>query len=111
LIGIDNLLDLIMCCIDHPAAANQVFLAADGEDLSTTELLRGLGLAMGKPARLIALPAGLLRFGATLLGKKAVAQRLLGSLQVDIGKANELLDWRPPFTVKEGLRRCFEPSH
>lgn len=108
LVGIDNLVDLIIRCIDHPAAANQVFLAGDGDDLSTTELLHGVGKAMGKPARLIPVPAGLLQFGATLLGKKAMAQRLLGSLQVDISKTCELLDWKPPYTVEEGLRRCFE---
>lgn len=111
LVGIDNLIDLIIRCIDHPAAANQVFLAGDGEDLSTTELLRGVGKAMGKPARLIPVPAGLLQFGATLLGKKAMAQRLLGSLQVDISKTCELLDWKPPYTVEEGLKRCFERSN
>ncbi|MCQ4277077.1 UDP-glucose 4-epimerase family protein [Stutzerimonas degradans] len=110
LVGIDNLIDLIIRCIDHPAAANQVFLAGDGEDLSTTELLRGVGKAMGKPARLIPVPAGLLQLGATVLGKKAMAQRLLGSLQVDISKTCELLDWKPPYTVEEGLRRCFEPT-
>ncbi len=110
LVGIDNLVDLIIRCIDHPAAANQVFLAGDGEDLSTTELLRGVGRAMGKPARLIPVPAGLLQLGATVLGKKAMAQRLLGSLQVDISKTCELLDWKPPYTVEEGLRRCFEPT-
>lgn len=111
LVGIDNLVDLIVHCIDHPAAANQVFLAGDGEDLSTTELLRGVGKAMGKSARLIPVPAGLLQFGATLLGRKAMAQRLLGSLQVDISKTCELLDWKPPYTVEEGLRRCFERSN
>lgn len=111
LVGIDNLVDLIIRCIDHPAAANQVFLAGDGEDLSTSELLRGVGQAMGKPARLIPVPAGLLQFGARLLGKKAMAQRLLGSLQVDISKTCELLDWKPPYTVEEGLRRCFERSN
>lgn len=111
LVGIDNLVDLIIRCIDHPAAANQVFLAGDGEDLSTTELLRGVGKAMGKPARLIPVPAGMLQLGASLLGKKAMAQRLLGSLQVDICKTCELLDWKPPYTVEEGLRRCFERSN
>lgn len=111
LVGIDNLVDLIIRCIDHPAAANQVFLAGDGADLSTTELLREVGRAMGKPARLIPVPAVLLQLGATLLDKKAMAQRLLGSLQVDISKTCELLDWKPPYTVEEGLRRCFEPSN
>ena len=111
LVGIDNLVDLIIRCIDHPAAANEVFLAGDGEDLSTTDLLRRVGEAMGKPARLIPVPASMLQFGATLLGKKAMAQRLLGSLQVDISKTCELLDWKPPYTVQEGLKRCFERSN
>jgi len=111
LVGIDNLVDLIIRCIDHPAATNQVFLAGDGEDLSTTELLRGVGNAMGKPTRLIPVSAGLLQLGATLLGRKDMAQRLLGSLQVDISKTCELLDWKPPYTVEEGLRRCFERSN
>lgn len=107
LVALDNLVDLIITCIDHPAAANQVFLAGDGQDVSTTELLRGVGRAMGKPARLIPVPAGMLTFGAGLLGKKAVAQRLLGSLQVDISKARNLLGWEPPLSVEDGLRRCF----
>lgn len=111
LVALDNLVDLIITCIDYPAAANQVFLAGDGEYLSTTELLRGIGKAMGKPARLIPVPSGLLMFGASLLGKKAVAQRLLGSLQVDISKARNLLGWEPPLSVEEGLRRCFDSEN
>ena len=111
LVSVWNLVDLIRVCIDHPAAANQVFLAGDGQDVSTTELLRGVGRAMGKPARLIPVPAGMLMFGAGLLGKKAVAQRLLGSLQVDISKARNLLGWEPPLSVEEGLRRCFDSEN
>lgn len=111
LVGVDNLIDLIIQCIDHPAAGNEIFLAGDGQDLSTTELLRGVANAMGKPARLIPVPAGLLQSGATVLGKKDTAQRLLGSLQVDISKTRKLLGWAPPYTVEEGLRRCFESSN
>ena len=110
LVGIDNLVDLIIRCIDHPAAANQVFLAGDGEDLSTAELLRSVAEAMGRPARLIPVPVSLLSLGATLLGKQEVARRLLGSLQVDISKAREVLGWEPPVSVKEGLRRCVRDS-
>lgn len=108
LVAVDNLVDLIITCIDHPAAANQVFLAGDGQDLSTTELLRGVARAMDKPSRLIPVPSSLLMLGAALLGKKAVAQRLLGSLQVDISKARNLLGWEPPVSVEEGLKRCFK---
>lgn len=107
LVALDNLVDLIVTCVEHPAAANEVFLVGDGQDLSTTELLRGVGKAMGKPARLIPVSSDILMLGASLLGKKAVAQRLLGSLQVDISKARNVLGWGPPITVKEGLKRCF----
>ncbi len=107
-VGIDNLVSLITRCIEHPAAANRVFLATDGEDLSTAELLRRLAVACGRPCRLISVPTGLLHVGATLVGKKAFAQRLLGSLQADITKTCVLLDWDPPYTVAQGFRRCFE---
>jgi len=108
LVAIDNLVDLIIICIDHPAASNQVFLAGDGEDISTSDLLRGVAKAMNKPSRLIPVPSSVLMFAATVLGKRAVAQRVLGSLQVDISKTCELLGWLPPISFEEGLRRCFE---
>ena len=109
LVGLDNLVDLIVTCLDHPAAANQVFLASDGEDLSTTELLERIGRAMGKPTRLLPVPVWALQAGATLLGKGDVARRLLGSLQVDGSKTRELLGWEPPVSVDEGLRRAVAP--
>ena len=108
LIALDNLVDLIICCIDHPAAANQVFLAADGHDLSTTELFREVARAAGVPSYLVPIPSSLLMFGASMLGQKVVGQKLLGSLQVDIGKARDLLGWSPPVTVDVGLHRCLE---
>ena len=108
MIALDNLVDLIITCIDHPNAANQVFLASDGQDLSTTELLQGLAQAMGTPSRLLPIPGALLSLAASVLGKKSIADRLLGSLQVDISKTRDLLNWAPPISVDEGLRRCFE---
>lgn len=109
LVGLDNLLDLIVACVEHPGAANQVFLAGDGEDMSTAELLERLGMALGRPARLLPVPVWLMNGAATLLGKRAVAQRMLGSLQVDIGKARDVLGWSPPVGVDEGLRRAAAP--
>ncbi len=106
LVGIDNLVDFIITCMEHPAAANQVFLISDGEDLSTTELLRRAGQAMGRPARLIPVPPAILQRGAAMLGEKDMARRLLGSLQVDISKACNLLGWKPVATVDQGLKRC-----
>ena len=108
LVALDNLVDLMVTCIDHPAAANQIFLASDGEDLSTTELLRRMGMALGKPARLLPVPSWLIKSGAAILGKQALAQRLCGSLQVDINKNRELLGWVPPVSVDEALRRTAE---
>jgi len=105
LVALDNLIDLIVTCILHPAAANQTFLAGDGEDLSTTELLRRMAAALGKKAWLVPVPSFLLVWGASLVGKQAIAQRLCGSLQVDISKARELLGWKPPVNVDEGLRK------
>jgi nucleoside-diphosphate-sugar epimerase len=104
-VALGNLVDLIVTCIDHPAAANQIFLAGDGEDLSTTELLKRMAKALDRPARLIPVPVKVLELGAVLLGKRDVAQRLCGSLQVDISKARTLLGWNPPINVNEGLRR------
>ena len=106
LVALDNLVDLIVTCLTHPAAANQTFLVSDGEDVSTTELLRRMGQAMGRPARLIPVPASWLKLAATLVGKPDVAQRLCGSLQVDIEKTRRLLGWTPPLSLDEGLRRA-----
>lgn len=105
LVALDNLVDLIVTCIDHPAAANQTFLVSDGEDLSTTELLRRMGDALDTPARLIPVPTSLLQTGAALIGKREVAQRLCGSLQVDITKTCAVLGWSPIVGVDEALRK------
>ena len=106
LVAVDNLVDLIVTCITHPAAANRVFLVSDGEDLSTMELLRRMGQALGRTARLITVPTGLLKLGAILLRRPELYHRLCGSLQIDISATQGLLGWAPPVTVDEGLRRA-----
>lgn len=105
LVALENLVDLIGTCIGHPAAANQTFLVSDGEDVSTSELLRRLALALGKPARLLPVPAWMLRSAAALLSKGDVALRLCGSMQVDITKTKGLLNWTPPVSLDDGLAR------
>jgi nucleoside-diphosphate-sugar epimerase len=102
---IDNFVSMIIACINHPAAANQIFLVSDGEDLSTVELLHRMALALECPSKLIAVPAMLITLGAKLLGRADIAQRLCGSLQVDIKKTKDLLGWSPPVSVTEGLRQ------
>ena len=105
-ISVANLVDLITICVEHPAAANQTFLAGDGEDLSTPELLRRVALALGRPSHLFPVPQGVLRWIAVLLGKQTMMQRLCGSLQIDTGKARTVLGWTPPLTIDEGLRQA-----
>jgi nucleoside-diphosphate-sugar epimerase len=105
LVALDNLVDLITCCIHHPAAANQTFLVSDDRDLSTSDLLRQIGLALGKPARLLSVPVWLLDGLATGLGKRGISRRLCGSLQVDISKTRNMLGWTPPTTVEDAMLR------
>lgn len=105
MVGLDNLVSLLILCTYHPAAANQVFLVSDDDDLSTVDLIRSLGIALGRPAHLFPIPEVCLAYGARILGMRGFAQRLLGNLQVDITKTKELLNWHPPFTVKEGLQK------
>ncbi|MFT6466233.1 UDP-glucose 4-epimerase family protein [Halopseudomonas sp.] len=105
LVALDNLVDLIVTCTQHTAAANQTFLVSDGEDLSTTELLTRMSKALDRPMRLLPVPAGLLQLGGKLLGKDAVMQRLCGSLQVDISHTRQTLGWVPPVSVDSALRK------
>jgi nucleoside-diphosphate-sugar epimerase len=109
-VAIDNLVDLIVTCLSHSAAANQTFLVSDGEDISTADMLRRLGLMMGKPARLMPVPVVWLAFAAQWLGKGEMFESLCGSLQLDISKTCSLLDWKPPVSVDEGLRRAVQRS-
>lgn len=104
LLALENLVDLLRCCSIHPDAANQIFLVADGEDLSVTELLMRLGVALGKPAKLFSVSAGILEAMAALLGKRDHVKRLLGSLQVDDSKTRDILSWTPVVDVGEALR-------
>lgn len=105
LVGVDNLCDLIKTCLTHPGAANETFLVSDDHDLSTAELLRLVGHAIGHSARLWPLPTSWLLSGAAMIGKRGFARRLCGNLQVDIGKTKSLLGWAPPVEVETGLRR------
>ena len=108
LVALENLIDFIIHCIAHPKAANEVFLVSDEEDISTTQLLKKVAKALGKKANLLPIPVSLMSFAATLIGKKSVAERLFGSLQVDSAKARDLLDWKPVVKMDEQLRKTAE---
>lgn len=108
LVALDNLVDLICVCLSHPDAAGQVFLVSDGEDLSTTAMLRRISLALGKSPFLPSIPASWLMLAARMMGRPGIAQRLCGSLQVDISKNRDLLGWTPRTTVDAAFQKTVE---
>ncbi len=108
LVALDNLVDLVVVCLGHPAAAHQTFLVSDGEDISTADLMRRMGRALGRPSRVFYMPLLWLKWGAVVLNKPGLYQRLCGSLQLDIERTRQMLDWSPPLSVDEGLRRAAE---
>ncbi|MCJ1883433.1 NAD-dependent epimerase/dehydratase family protein [Pseudomonas sp. LA21] len=103
MIALDNLIELIATCVVHPAAAGELFLAADGDDLSTGDLVHILAEGMGRQARLFPMPARLLSIGATLVGKRAIYTQLCESLRVDASKARRLLGWQPRKSARQAL--------
>lgn len=108
LIYIENLVDFILLCTHHPKAANETFVIADGDDVSTTDLIKVIREASGNRPRLIPIPQTLLVWLLKCLGKHALATRLCGNLQIDITKAKTLLGWKPPYTFKEGIARTMQ---
>jgi nucleoside-diphosphate-sugar epimerase len=107
-VAVDNLVDLIVTCIDHPNAVNQTFLVSDDEKISTSNLLRKLTLAAGKKPWLIPVPVSFLKLIASIVGKKATVEKFSSSLTVDIEHTKNTLNWKPPITLEEGIHRCFK---
>lgn len=107
-VAIDNLVDLIVTCIDHPNAANQTFLVSDDEEISTSNLLKKLTLAAGKKPCLLPVPVTFLKLVASVFGKKAAIEKFSSSLTIDIEHTKKTLNWKPPITLDEGIRRCFK---
>ncbi|MDW5443946.1 SDR family oxidoreductase [Polaromonas sp. SM01] len=105
LVAIDNLVDLLMTCLVHPEAANQIFLVSDGEDLTVKELLQRIAATLGKPARLLAVPVFMLRVAGRISGSERIVNRLCDTLQVDMSKTQRLLAWTPPVSVDTALRK------
>lgn len=105
MVSLDNLVSLIITCIEHPNAANQVFLVSDGHDLSTAEMISKLSNACGKSSFMLPIPILFFNMVAKLLGKQAVIERLTGSLYVDISKTKKLLNWTPPQIIDDGFKQ------
>ncbi len=103
MVALDNLVDLLITCTHHPAASGQTFMVSDDSDVSIAELLRMLASAMGKRSILLPVPAGIIAGTTALFGKSAMANRILGSLQVDISHTKSTLGWKPVVTVQESI--------
>ncbi|MDC1454260.1 NAD-dependent epimerase/dehydratase family protein [Pelagibacteraceae bacterium] len=108
MIGMDNLVDLLIRCIDHPEASGKTFLASDGEDLSTPELIKIIASSIGKKANLFPLSISLLKFLGSIFGRREEINRLVGSLRIDNNYTKEILNWTPPVSVEEGIRRMVQ---
>jgi nucleoside-diphosphate-sugar epimerase len=105
LIGIDNLVDVLARCIEHPKAAGKTFLVSDGEDLSTTELINIIASELNRSVKLFWLPRAVLKFFGFILMKQSQIDRLIGSFQIDNRYVKEILNWTPPVSIEEGIKR------
>ena len=108
MIGIDNLVHLLNHCIDHPEASRKTFLASDNEDLSTPELIKLIASSMGKKANLFPFPIFILKLLGSVFGRRGEINRLVGSLRIDNRYTKEILNWTPPISVEEGIRRMIQ---
>ena len=102
-VAVENLVNFLVLCLDHPAAVNQIFFVSDGKDLSTTELLRCLAKKMSCPSRLVPIPQRLLEISLKTIGRQDLVSKLCKSFQVDIRKAQTFLGWQPIITIESGL--------
>lgn len=107
---VDNLVDLLIHCISHPNAANQIFLVSDDHNVSTSALLVSMIKAQGRKPMLIPIPVSLLQFVASVFGRRHLIDRLCDNLTVDISHTKDMLGWRPVVSFAEGIRRCFRLS-
>lgn len=105
LVSVDNLVDFIVTCIGHKDAKNEIFLISDDDDISTAGLLEEISKGLGVKNKAVNIPPKLINKAASAVGKSSVAQRLSGSLQVDISKAKTLLGWRPKYSTSESIRK------
>lgn len=108
LIGIDNLIDLIIHCIDYPEVSEKIFLASDGENLSTPELINLIASSMGRKANLFSFPISILKFLGVVFGRSKEINRLTGSLTIDNSYTKKILNWTPPISVEEGIKRMIK---
>jgi nucleoside-diphosphate-sugar epimerase len=104
-VGIDNLVDFICVCLDHPNAKNEVFLVSDGYDVSLSTFIRAMGVSINKTVRMIPVPVMLMKIFLRTIGKQTISNRLFSSLQIDLKKNKELLNWKPHCSMGAQLKK------
>ncbi len=105
-VALENLVDFIQVCIEHPNAANQTFLVADQNSISTRELVQYLKQGMGKTPYFIYIPQPLMKLGAACVGKSKLYEQLFESLEVDVSKAKKMLGWTAPVSTQQAMRQA-----
>jgi nucleoside-diphosphate-sugar epimerase len=114
LIYVRNLVDAIRLCLFHPAAANQLFLVSDNQDVSTPDLIRAIAAAMDRSTIILPIPLSILTSISRLIGKQDLFEKLTGSLALETQKITRLINWKPPYTFEEGINKtiqsCLEKS-
>ena len=108
MIALGNLVDILAVCSEHQAAANQLFLVSDNEDVTVTDLMQRMALAMKRKSMVVPLPVGWLRLAAKVIGKEQEIRRLTDPLTVNPEKAMKLLGWRPPLDLNAGLAQTVD---
>lgn len=103
LVYLDNLVDFIIRCVNESAAAGEIFLISDDQDVSTAELIKKIAFHMGKNSHLFPVPLKILKALLILTGKRKEVYRLTDSLQVEISKAKRIMNWQPVSTLDEGI--------
>src|SRR5471030_3039768 len=105
MVSLDNVVSFITACIENPHSKNELFLLADKITPSTEEIIRAFSLGMKKPARVIWFPSSLLGIVLRLMGRKNLYDQLYGSLEIDASKAMKLLNWQPPVTIFDTMKK------
>ncbi|OBS93554.1 UDP-glucose 4-epimerase [Vibrio cyclitrophicus] len=102
-IAVQNLVDFLVTCAEHPKASGHTFLASDNEAVSIKEFSNLIAEGMGKKIYHLPLPLSLMNFIGKLTGKSLLVEQLFGNLEVNSSNIKEVLNWTQPYSMKEAM--------
>jgi nucleoside-diphosphate-sugar epimerase len=105
-VAIDNLSDAVVRCVERAEASGKIFLLGDAETTSTADLIQRIAATLGRRVLMPAVPLAALRAVFTVLGRGRDYRRLFDPLEFDTSRIRTILDWEPPVSMEEGLRRA-----